>query len=180
MADVLAVVEPYWYQDTWVFDDASRGLEREPLQGRIEGDLADLLDLVGAKGTGLPQMVDRLVKDIPDARKGFTLLISPQPFTGYQAELTRATEDFGGWTFITKNYPAEVWLPPTLLGYFDTVPESLYIKAESMRARYELIKESLALKDSIGKLEQMAGKLTLENEALREGGRMKGGIKSRG
>ena len=39
MANVLMVIEPYWYQDTWVFNDASRGLEKEPLEGRVEGEL---------------------------------------------------------------------------------------------------------------------------------------------
>ena len=53
MANVLNVIEPYWYQDTWVFDDASKGLEKEPFV------------------QGVPQMIDYLVKDIPNARSGF-------------------------------------------------------------------------------------------------------------
>jgi len=68
-----------------------------------------------------------------------------------------------------KDYRAEPWLPPTLLGYFDTVPGSLYVKAEPSHARPDLIREAVALRDRVEKLEQMVGKLTLGNEALREG-----------
>jgi hypothetical protein len=169
MANVLAVIEPYWYQDTWVFDDASKGLEKEPLEGRVEGELADVLDMVGAQGTGLSEMIEYLVKDIPDARKGFTLVVSSEPFAGYQVELARMEEEYGWWTYKAKDYRAEPWLPPTLFRYFDTAPESLYVKAEPSRARYDLIREVVALRDEMEKLEQLVGKLTLENEALREG-----------
>ena len=130
--------------------------------------MADVLDTVGEQGTGLSEMVDYLVKGIHDARKGFTLLVSSQPFTGYQVELAQMREDFGGWTYEVKDSHEECWLSPTLLRYFETTPKSLYVKAEQRRARYELIKESLALKDRVEKLEEMVGKLTLENEALRE------------
>ena len=78
MANVLMVIQPYWYLDTWVFDDASRGLDKEPFV------------------QGIPDMIDYLVKDIPNARSGFILLFSSQPFAGYQAELTRVREENGG------------------------------------------------------------------------------------
>jgi len=42
-------IEPHWYQDTLVFDDASVRLETEPL---IQG---------------IPEMIDHLVKDIPNS-----------------------------------------------------------------------------------------------------------------
>jgi hypothetical protein len=48
MANTLMVIEPYWCQDTWVFDDASVGLEKEPFM------------------QGIPEMIDYLVKDIPN------------------------------------------------------------------------------------------------------------------
>ena len=48
MANVLVVIEPYWYQDTWVFDDESVGLDKEPFV------------------QGIPEMIDYLVKDIPN------------------------------------------------------------------------------------------------------------------
>jgi hypothetical protein len=150
MANVLILIEPYWYQDTWVFDDASVGLDKEPFV------------------QGIPEMIDVLVKDIPNARSGFVLLFSSQPFAGYQAELTWIREEYGGHWYKVKDLEAQGWLCPALFRYFDTPPESLYIKAEPGRGRHEPT-EVAALKDRIEKLEQLVGKLTLENESLREG-----------
>jgi hypothetical protein len=148
MANVLMVIEPYWYQDTWVFDDASKGLEKEPFV------------------QGIPQMIDYLVTDIPNARSGFVLLFSSQPFAGYQVELTRVREENGGYWYAVKNFPVEGWLCPALFRYFETVPESLYIKAEAGRGRYEPSEVEI-LKERIEKLEQLVGKLTLENDLLK-------------
>ena len=150
MANVLIVIEPYWYQDTWVFDDESAGLDKEPFV------------------QGIPEMIDYLVKDIPNARSGFVLLFSSQPFAGYQVEITRVREEYGGYWYKAKDEGAEGWLCPALFRYFETAPQSLYIKAEPGRGRYEPT-EVAALKDRIEKLEQLVGKLTLENESLREG-----------
>jgi len=150
MANVLTVIQPYWYIDTWVFDDESVGLDKEPFV------------------QGIPQMIDELVKDIPNARSGFMLLFSSQPFVGYQVELTRVREEYGGCWYKAQDYGAEGWLCPALLKYFESAPESLYIKAEPGRGRYEPT-ELEALKDRIEKLEQLVGKLTLENESLRKG-----------
>ena len=149
MSNVLNVIEPYWYQDTWVFDDASKGLEKEPFV------------------QGIPEMIDVLIKDIPNARSGFVLLFSSQPFVGYQVELIRVREEYGGWWYKVKDLGAEGWLCPALFRYFDEAPESLYIKAEPGRGRFEPT-ELQTLKDRIEELEQLVGKLTLENDALRE------------
>jgi hypothetical protein len=48
--------------NTWVFDDPTTGLEREPFVGEVNG------------------MLDRLSAAIPDAPSGFRLLFSVQPF----------------------------------------------------------------------------------------------------
>lgn len=56
---------------------------------------------------------------------------------------------------------------PALFRYFESAPESLYVKTEPGHGRYEPI-EVAALKDRIEKLEQLVGKLTLENESLRK------------
>lgn len=63
MANILMVIAPYWYQGTWVFDDESVGLNKEPFVA------------------GVPEMIDDLVKDIPNARSGFRLLFSSAPFS---------------------------------------------------------------------------------------------------
>ena len=170
MASGLLTIQPYWHEGTWVFDDEYVGLEKEPLEGRFGGELADIMELERALfGGGITKMIDYLVKDIPNARKGFILLCSSQPFAGYQAELTRLREELGGWTYKAKDYGVEPWLPPTLLGYFESPPESLYVKAEPRRAKYDRIRELVTLRSRVEELEQLVGKLTLENDILKRG-----------
>jgi len=114
MANVLMVIAPYWYQGTWVFDDESVGLDKEPFVA------------------GVPELIDELVTDIPDARRGFRLLFSSAPFPGYQLELTRVKEEYGGYWYRVNNQSAEGWLYPALFRYFETAPEIIYVKAERL------------------------------------------------
>jgi hypothetical protein len=51
MSDVLRAIEPHWYQDTQVSDDASVGLGNEPF------------------GQGIPEMHDYVVRNLPDLRE---------------------------------------------------------------------------------------------------------------
>ena len=67
--NALMVIAPYWYEGTWVFDDHAVGLEREPFVA------------------GVPEMINHLVKDMPDARSGFRLTFSEKPFPGFQQKL---------------------------------------------------------------------------------------------
>ena len=168
MANVLNVIQPYWYANYWVFDDASKGLEKESLEGRFEAELREIMVLARLIGGGVTKMIDYLVKDIPNAREGFILLFSSQPFAGYRVQLSRIAEENGGCLYRGKNYSAETCLSPALFRYFETTPESLYMKAEPQRVEYDPT-EVVALEDSIEQLERMIGKLTLENEALRAG-----------
>ena len=48
-ANTIIVIRPYWYSNTWVFDDPATGLEQEPFVA------------------GVPEMIDRLVQNIPNA-----------------------------------------------------------------------------------------------------------------
>ncbi len=106
------MIEPCRSGGTWVFDDPARGLTREPFV------------------SGVPQMIDVLVADVPDAARGFRLLFSSSPFPGFQAEFTRARTDYGGTWYRLDNPPMEGWLCPALFKYFDVAPERLYAKAE--------------------------------------------------
>ncbi|MFZ1936487.1 MAG: hypothetical protein WCB27_15070 [Thermoguttaceae bacterium] len=58
MSNQIMAIAPYWLEEigTWVFDDQATGLHQEPFV------------------SGVPEMIDFLVKDIPDARNGFRLL----------------------------------------------------------------------------------------------------------
>ena len=76
----LFVIAPYWDSGTWVFDDERVGLVREPFV------------------LGVPDMIDHLVRDIPDAREGFRMIFSKTKYPGYGQSLSwRRTEDEGNW-----------------------------------------------------------------------------------
>ena len=114
MANALMVIAPYWYQGTWVFDDKSTGLNKEPFVA------------------GVPEMIDNLVKDIPNARSGFRLVFSSVPFPGLDIELARVKEEYGGYWYRIKDQSMEGWLCPALLKYFKTPPKKIYARAEQM------------------------------------------------
>jgi hypothetical protein len=111
-ANSIMVIAPYRYNGTWVFDDASAGLVREPFVA------------------GVPEMIDFLVKDIPDAQKGFRLTFSAREFPGYQKKLTWMRGDSAGNWYRTEDPPLEGWLCPGLFKYYREAPKELYVKAE--------------------------------------------------
>jgi hypothetical protein len=118
MANQIMVIAPYWRDDagTWVFDDAAAGLKQEPFVA------------------GVPEMINHLVADIPQARRGFRLLFSASPFPGYQRRLQRLREESDGWWYATDEPPMEGWLCPALFRYFHDAPPALYVKAEALTA----------------------------------------------
>jgi len=81
----------------------------------------------------VPEMIDYLVNDIPDARAGFRLLFSMSPFPGYQKRLTWNREEMGGNWYACDDPPMEGWLCPALFRYFDRAPAELYVKAEAKK-----------------------------------------------
>ena len=122
MPNAIRVIAPYRDHGTWVFDDPAAGLTREPFV------------------SGIPEMIDELVRDVPNAEKGFRLLFSEAPFPGYQRVAQRTRGDYGGtWyrTGATSEHPdtpeAEGWLCPALFKYFPEAPERLYVKAEPLK-----------------------------------------------
>ena len=114
MANAIMVISPYWYQGTWVFDDEAVGLNKEPFVA------------------GVPEMIDNLVKAIPNARSGFRLIFSSAPFPGYQRELIWVREEYDGNWYEVEGQQMEGWLCLALLRYFDKAPEKLYVKAQQI------------------------------------------------
>ena len=112
-ANSLMVIAPYRHAGTWVFDDAARGLDKEPFVA------------------GIPELIDKLVADIPDADQGFRLTFSAREFPGYDAKLVWIREDTTGNWYCAEEFQAEGWLCPALLKYFRTAPEEIYVKAEA-------------------------------------------------
>ena len=99
---------PYKAGGLWVFDDPAVGLTREPFV------------------SGADAIIDRLVQEIPDAKSGFTLLFSAQPFPGFQAEFEWRGEEFSGNWYYSPALGMEGWLCPALLKYFDCAPKRIY------------------------------------------------------
>ena len=115
MSNQIMVIAPYWLERgrCWVFDDSAAGLQQEPFVG------------------GVPEMIEFLTADIPNARNGFRLLFSASPFPGYQKRLTWQREEMGGNWYASDDPPMEGWLCPALFRYFDQAPTELYVKAEA-------------------------------------------------
>ncbi len=111
-ANALIVIAPYRHAGTWVFDDSKAGLVREPFVA------------------GAPEMIDVLVKNIPDATNGFRLLFSAQPFPGYQKKLTWLRGDMGGNYYKMEEPAMEGWICPAMFRYYRSTPKELYVKAE--------------------------------------------------
>lgn len=111
--NAILVIAPYRYNGTWVFDDERAGLVREPFVG------------------GVPEMIDLLVADIPNAADGFRLTFSARPFPDYEKKLTWLRGDMGGNYYRLDDPPMEGWLCPALFRYYDRAPPELYVKADS-------------------------------------------------
>ena len=116
MANTIMVISPYRYSGTWVFDDPSKGLEKEPFVA------------------GVPAMISNLTRPIPNAWKGFRLLFSALPFPGAQAELEWVNEESGGNWYRLVGTGEEGWLCPAMFKYFDSTPGKIYARAEELRA----------------------------------------------
>jgi hypothetical protein len=112
--NAIIVIKPYWFEGTWVFDDDQVGLHREPFIA------------------GVPEMIDHVVKDIPNARQGFRLTCSEHEFPGYQQKLIWDRADRGGNFYRLESPKMERWLCPAMFRYFSHTPKTLYVKAEAI------------------------------------------------
>jgi hypothetical protein len=115
MPNQINIIIPYFVHGTWVFDDDRVGLVQEPFV------------------SGVPEMIDDLVSDIPSARQGFRLFFSTAPFPGFQRKLTWVREEMGGNWYRADEPPSEGWLCPALFRYFEEAPAELYVRAEEKK-----------------------------------------------
>ncbi|QDT44284.1 hypothetical protein Pan241w_43930 [Gimesia alba] len=113
--NAIMVIAPYRHQGTWVFDDSSAGLVQEPFVA------------------GVPEMIDVIVADIPDANEGFRLLFSAKPFPKFQKKLIWLRGDQGGNYYRFEDSDMEGWICPAMFKYYETAPKALYVKAEPMK-----------------------------------------------
>ena len=112
----LIAIHPYKLRGLWVFDDPAVGLRQEPFV------------------SGADRIIEQLVKDIPDAESGFTLVFSAQPFPGFQAEFEWRREEFSGNWYYCRALNMEGWLCPALLKYFDAAPKKIHAQFRAKAA----------------------------------------------
>lgn len=110
--NAILVIAPYQYNGTWVFDDPRFGLVREPFVA------------------GVPEMIDVLVADIPNADQGFRLTFSAKKFPGFQKKLEWVRGDMDGNYYKIDDPPMEGWICPAMFKYYEKPPAELYVKAE--------------------------------------------------
>src|SRR5438128_12693792 len=90
--NAINIIAPYKYLGMWVFDDPRVGLAQEPFVA------------------GADAMIDRVVAEIPNAEKGFTLIFSAMPFPEHQLRLEwRRAGETGNW-YYSPQLEMEGWL----------------------------------------------------------------------
>ncbi len=128
----ILVIAPYRHAGTWVFDDPRAGLRAEPFVA------------------GAPEIIDRVVADIPNAEKGFRLLFSAAPFPGHATKLVWRRPGGGGNWYWSEDFGKEGWLCPALFKYFPRAPGEIYLKAEAINRQRGVTKRSPDRPDASG------------------------------
>lgn len=108
----LMLIFPFWFRGTWVFNDADTNLTKEPFV------------------SGIPEIINFMVKDVPHAHSGFRLVFSSEPFPGCQVQLQWVREEMRGNWYRCLQTDSEGWLCPALFLYFESAPAFLYASAE--------------------------------------------------
>jgi len=101
--NAIHIITPYKYMDVWVFDDATRGLIREPF-------------------------VDELTKNVKNADTGFILLFSSKSFPEHNAKLVWDGKDMNGNWYLCNGMRG--WLCPALLKFFKKAPKTIYVRIQ--------------------------------------------------
>ena len=102
--NALLMIEPYRIGKGWAFDEPRLGLNKEPF---VEG---------------IPEMIDKLVEDVPGSERSVRLIFSQRPFPGAQLRLDRRHEQNGGNWYYCEDYQMEGWLCPALFKFFPRAP----------------------------------------------------------
>src|SRR4051812_25140281 len=116
MANSILIIKPYKAHGTWVFDDERHGLVQEPFVA------------------GIPEMIDRLTADIPDAGKGFRLTFAAAPFPGATNHFDLVRSESGGNWYRDATTNSEGWLCPALFHYFKAAPKRIYARADAIQS----------------------------------------------
>jgi hypothetical protein len=71
-------------------------------------------------------VIDRLTRWIPQAERGFDLLVSAQPFPNFDVKLDWRREEYGGNWYFRPEDNLDCWFCPALFKYFPEAPVCLY------------------------------------------------------
>ena len=106
----IHLISPYKIQGQWVFDDASKELDKEPFVA------------------GADDIIEQVVQE-KELGDEFNLLFSKSPFPGYQytLEWIRGGPHGGNW-YNCHELWMEGWLCPALLKYFGHPPELIFVQ----------------------------------------------------
>jgi hypothetical protein len=110
-------LQPYWDSDqqTWVIDDARSGLSHEPFVN------------------GYPDFLDRLLRDAPDAGRGFQIELSDRSFPGFVSHLIHQDDEYGGYWYASEDPSMKGWFGPVLERYFKKPPAELFVGIEPVK-----------------------------------------------
>lgn len=114
MANAISAIHPYWHEGLLVFDDASKGLDKEPFVQNADSVLWKL----ACQTLGVDE----------DSDQRFTVLFSSQHFRGATASATLIEEDCGGHVYAHDDTGETFWLCPALLCYFEEAPDALHVQ----------------------------------------------------
>ncbi|MGV3774866.1 MAG: DUF6717 family protein [Verrucomicrobiales bacterium] len=104
----IMVIFPYKFHGQWVFDDPSKGLDKEALV------------------SGIDTMLDELTASMENSEKGVKVFFSGGPFPDYQLKLDWRREEYGGNWYYSDKLGYEGWLCPALFKYFDKAPQHIF------------------------------------------------------
>jgi len=109
----IAIINPYFYRGTWVFDDLEHGLIRE------------------AFVAGSDRIITEMVSNIPDAVRGFSMIFSAEPFPGHQYRFDWRREQMKGNVYYSPDFDMNGWLCAALFHYFEKTPQHIYVQVKA-------------------------------------------------
>ena len=105
----LYIIQPYRDLGTWLFDDESRNIIREPFV------------------LGVPQMIDMYLEQKGIQANKFTLIFSNKDIPNADAKLIKERDLNEGAWYSLVGTDKEGWICPAILKYYETAPDKLSI-----------------------------------------------------
>lgn len=110
--NAINVIAPYRHNGMWVFDDPSKGLDKEPFVA------------------GADTLIDKATAHIADAASGFVMVFSGDEFPGAERKLRWLRKEVNGNVYRDEDLGLDGWLCPALLKYFKKAPKRLFVQVK--------------------------------------------------